>query len=184
MQLHIRHVKRRSQMNWSIVSNHKIYIFPKAPNVWLTLGCSGVKSAPNCKTYLKMAALSTCCLEACQTTRQKPPLLLKRSLILSWPCHVRETVWRASRCQKTHVGEPSTVGIDLLLHSFGNCSVIKAAGSFWASTEIHVFATTGQSVSGIEGLERTSKEQWRLFFQSTNRGKLTGETVWWCSRRG
>lgn len=67
MQLHIRHVKRRSQMNWSIVSNHKIYIFPKAPNVWLTLGCSGVKSAPNCKTYLKMAALSTCCLEACQT---------------------------------------------------------------------------------------------------------------------
>lgn len=61
---------------------------------------------------------------------------------------------------------PSTVGIELLLHSFGNCSVIKAAGLFGASTELHVSATTEQSVRESDGLQSTSKEQWRLFFFS------------------
>lgn len=60
---------------------------------------------------------------------------------------------------------PSTVGIELLLRSFGNCSVIKAAGLFWASTELRVFATTERSVRESEGLQSTSKEQWGLFFQ-------------------
>lgn len=58
---------------------------------------------------------------------------------------------------------PSTVGIELLLHSSGNCSVIKAAGLFWASAERHIFATTEQSVRESEGLQSTSKEQCRLF---------------------
>ena len=58
---------------------------------------------------------------------------------------------------------PSTVGIELLLHSFGNCSVIKAADLFWASEELNVFATTEQSVRESEGLQSTSKEQQRLF---------------------
>lgn len=57
---------------------------------------------------------------------------------------------------------PSAVGIELLLHSFGNCSVIKAAGLFWASIELHVFGTTEQSVRESEGLHVTSKEQWGL----------------------
>lgn len=74
---------------------------------------------------------------------------------------------------------PSTVGIELLLHSIGNCSVIKAAGLFWASAELHVFATTEQSVHESRGLQSTSKEQWRLSVfsansKSTNGGKLKG----------
>lgn len=49
------------------------------------------------------------------------------------------------------------MGIELLLHSFGNCSVIKAAGLFWASAELCVFATTEQSVRESEGLLSTSE---------------------------
>lgn len=125
----------RSQMNWSIVSNHKIYIFSKAAEIWLALGCSGAKSAPNCETYLKMSALSTCWLEVGHTTRQKPPLLLKRSLISNWACHVREPPWRASRCQKTYIGDHPPLTIDILLYSYGNCSVSKAVGLFWPLME-------------------------------------------------
>lgn len=77
-------------MNWSIVGNHEIYIFPKAPTIWLALGCPGVKRAPNCRrTYLKMAAPSTCCLEVCQATRQKPLLLsfeMQPHFELTVPC--------------------------------------------------------------------------------------------------
>lgn len=63
-------------MNWSIVGNNEIYIFPKAPAMWLRLGCPGVECTLNHRgMYLmrKMATPSTCCLEVCQ--RQKPPLL-------------------------------------------------------------------------------------------------------------
>lgn len=59
---------------------------------------------------------------------------------------------------------PSTVGNELLLHSFENRSVIKAAGLFWALAEICVFATTELSVRESEGLQSTLKEQWRLVF--------------------
>lgn len=60
-------------MNWSIVSNHEIYIFPKAPKIWLALSCPGAKRAPSREIYLKMAVL-----EACQAARQKPLLLPKQ----------------------------------------------------------------------------------------------------------
>lgn len=44
-------------MNWSIVSNHEIYIFPKVPKIWLALSCPGTKRAPSYETYLEMAVL-------------------------------------------------------------------------------------------------------------------------------
>lgn len=69
-------------MNWSIVSNHEIYIFHKAPEIWLALSCPGAKRAPSCETYLKMVVL-----EVFQAARQKPLLLLKRAHFeLTAPC--------------------------------------------------------------------------------------------------
>ncbi len=54
---------------------------------------------------------------------------------------------------------PSTLGIELLLHGFGNCSIIKVAGLFWISAELHVFATIEQSVRESEGQQSASTEQ-------------------------
>lgn len=96
---------RMSQMNRSVVGNHEIYIFPKAPTIWLTLGSPRVERAPNSGgTYLRRntAAWSKWCLDFCQIKDKSSFLLSFWNAAPFWID--RFILGRASRCPKTQVG--------------------------------------------------------------------------------
>lgn len=104
-------------MNWSIVGNHEIYIFPRALTIWLTLSFPGVRRTLN-PTRRHLRSLSEhnklsllCCL-------------LKHSFELTMPCENDcPALRRASRCQKTQV---SAAAIGLWALSY-YCSALEIA---------------------------------------------------------